>query len=51
MNKKISKINWHKVDAYVCPLCDYYDLIPQGIVCASFNSKLEQLEEEDMVDW
>ena len=51
MNKLTFKYNQHGVDTYVCPLCALIDIAAEGVLCASYNSKLEQLEEEDVVDW
>ena len=51
MNIRIYKDNLRRVDTYVCPLCALIDIAAEGVLCASYNSKLEQLEEEDVVDW
>lgn len=40
-----------RVDAYVCPLCAVVYMNLEGILCASYSSKIEQLEKEDVLDW
>lgn len=51
MNIIVYKDNLRRVDTYVCPLCALVDIAAEGVLCTSYNSKLEQLEEEDVVDW
>ena len=36
---------------YELPMCDVIDIASEGIMCASYNSKLEQLEDENINDW
>ena len=51
MNKSKIIFQQQGVDTYVCPLCAVIDVDSEGVVCASYNSKLEQLEEENILDW
>ena len=51
MNIVMYKYEQHGVDTYVCPLCAVIDIAAEGIMCASYNSKLEQLEDENINDW
>ena len=51
MNIVMYKYEQHGVDTYVCPLCAVIDIAAEGIMCASYNSKLEQLEDENNNDW
>ena len=36
---------------YELPMFDVIDMTTEGIMCASYNSKLEQLEDENINDW
>lgn len=51
MNRVTYKYEQHGVDTYVCPLCAVVDIESEGVLCASYNSNIEQLEKEDVFDW
>ena len=51
MNRVTYKYEQHGVDTYVCPLCAVVDIESEGVLCASYNSSIEQLEKEDVLDW
>ena len=51
MNRQLNETRFSGVDVYRRPLCETFYMNVEGVLCSSYNSKIEQLEKENVLDW